>query len=673
MEAVMPMVDQIMDSDPYLEYQPAFAYALPIQLLVNGITVTLLCVLLIHLLFTTQYHYPLAPLNYILQLLSILTVLISVIIKIVIILDQTSDSADQWPYSLDYVAVSIPPQSWTTGRCAAWFLLQALNNGLSNITHIQFLTLLYPSRTEARLIIFVLGPLAIASSALVFSALSPHQTVLDISDAIRNVFNSTLLLIFTISLVIWGFFVNRRRAWRFDGGTAVFGVGSLFLAAVSTSFNFVAVAEDGIDWLQHLLFAAVLWQVWLGWWWWVGSGMGIGEVEDIMERAERKKRKQAKVASRARAAAARSNAKPTANSPNTSVTGRLRAGSLAAGLADGFASGVTSILKNSRSGNLTRRQTARSYSNDEHRAEEGSLAIEMDDLARRRQTEDEQHVEFEASQAQGPSASDSNANSNSRTGGGTIRQSTNSETSSTSATPSLHPPTTLGQLFSYPTTWLAVYLRRLRKAHEEAAKSQALERAEKRQKVFSEGGEAARPDSVIGTSSGGGPGIGLAQAQRASARQEAGVVSGEDVGWGLGRFGIRKHEESARRLRQAGEIMSDNRLLSGQVGESTPDEVVGESSRTGTMALAPETSGRTAAGLAGDGDWEDIDSSNDTSSSGAAAAARRKASNGKGKRKAEGQEQGERPDQPVDRTGQGSGWSWWGPLKEWRLNDRSLF
>jgi hypothetical protein len=44
------VVGDTFATDPYLQYQPAFAYTLPIQLLVNGITVTLLCVLLIHLL-----------------------------------------------------------------------------------------------------------------------------------------------------------------------------------------------------------------------------------------------------------------------------------------------------------------------------------------------------------------------------------------------------------------------------------------------------------------------------------------------------------------------------------------------------------------------------------------------------------------------------------------------
>ena len=73
--------------------------------------------------------------------------------------------------------------------------------------------------------------------------------------------------------------MNRKRAWRTDGGTAIFGGAAIFLATVNTACNFVAVKEDGIDWLQHLLYCSILWQTWLGWWWWVGSGMGIGEVE----------------------------------------------------------------------------------------------------------------------------------------------------------------------------------------------------------------------------------------------------------------------------------------------------------------------------------------------------------------------------------------------------------
>ncbi|WVQ95143.1 hypothetical protein IAU59_002237 [Kwoniella sp. CBS 9459] len=736
--ALDEITQYIMEPNPYLQYQPAFAYTLPIQLLVNGITVTLLCVLLIHLLFTTQYHYPLAPLNYILQLLSILVVTISVIIKIVVILQHSAHSADVWPFDLDYVAVTIPPTSWGTGRCAAWFLLQALNNGLSNITHIQFLTMLYPSRIEARLIMFVLGPLAIASSALVFSALSPHQTVLDISDAIRNVFNSTLLLIFTISLVIWGFFVNRRRAWRSDGGTAVFGIGSLFLAAISTSFNFVAVAEDGIDWLQHLLFAAVLWQVWLGWWWWVGSGMGIGEVEDIMERAERKKRKQAKAASRARAAAA-----SNARNDSSSAANRLRATSLS-DMADGFSTGVTSILRTSRAaaGTLTRRNTVRE--GEDHLAEEG--AIELSPMGasasanggggagRDREREGGHHVEFDRSATLG-----TGEESLSRGRGG---QSTTSETSSTSATPSLHPPRTLGQLLSFPTTLLVIYLRRLRKAHEEATKQQALARAERRQRVFHEGGGlngggggGGVGGAAIGSHAGGvgGATSGMAESSNA-ARFERGAVLGgdEDVGWGLGRFGIKEHEESARRLRAAGERLNEERLLGGtsrgerdlaeegllnrsrrgsrshsregggngrdqstwpaeDAGEAGSSILAGPSqptpsglgeagpstTATATAAAGPGAGAGTGTGIgmsaaADEGDWEDIDSSNDSSED----RVRRRNERRRRRTGRAGDDQAAADtaqDGDTRTRGGGSGWSWWGPLRDWRLNDRSVF
>ncbi|WVO21355.1 uncharacterized protein IAS62_002663 [Cryptococcus decagattii] len=634
---------QILSEDPYLEYQPVLAYTLPIQLVVNGITGTLLCVLLIHLLFTTQYHYPLAPLNYFLQLSSIVTVLISVIIKLVIILVHCTSQADVWPYSLDYVAVNVPPETWSSGQNAAWCLLQALNAGLSNVTHIQFLTLLYPSRTEARLIIFVLGPLALVSSALTFAALTNSQTVLDLSDAIRNVFNSTLLLIFTISLAIWGFFVNRRRAWRFDGGTAAFGVGSLFLATISTTFNFVAVAEDGIEWLQHLLFAAILWQIWLGWWWWVGSGMGIGEVEDIMAKAEKKKRKQAKSAARARAAAARD------RDASRGLDARKRTNSFA-GLADGFTSGVTSILRTSRAGTLTRRQTRRSMA-DEGLAEEG--AMELDDLGEAGKRRHASRTSPIPRVSPLPGARNSNsANSNngsanspdprvefsrpegaeptsSSSGGGARNmQSTNSETSSTSATPSLHPPETIGQLFSYPTTWLVVYLRRLRKAHQEAAKKAAIERAERRERVFAEGhrrsGERER---------------GEGNSREIVARMEAAVAGGDDVGWGLGRFGIREHEESAKRLRRAGEMLDEDRLL-------------GSTSRAGIEG-----------GGEPEGEWEDIVT---TSSSIEGKGRKGKKRKGKASNK-------DKDHEGEDLRGQGSGWSWWGPLKDWRLNDRHVY
>jgi hypothetical protein len=89
----------------------------------------------------------------------------------------------------------------------------------------------------------------------------------------RNVCNSALALLFTIALCVWGFFINRKEAWRTDGGTAIFGAGALFLAFCSTALNLVTIRLQPPGWMPNLVWVVVLWQSFLGWWWWVGSGM----------------------------------------------------------------------------------------------------------------------------------------------------------------------------------------------------------------------------------------------------------------------------------------------------------------------------------------------------------------------------------------------------------------
>jgi hypothetical protein len=116
------------------------------------------------------------------------------------------------------------------------------------------------------------------------------------ANAVSNVCNATLSLMFTLSLLLWGFFVKRHAAWRTDGGTATFGAGAIFLAVASTTLNFVYIPiKDQFDWLQGLIWAVILWQSFFGWWWWVGSGMatysnGKG-VEEALRREEKRDRK----------------------------------------------------------------------------------------------------------------------------------------------------------------------------------------------------------------------------------------------------------------------------------------------------------------------------------------------------------------------------------------------
>ncbi|KAF8132225.1 hypothetical protein K438DRAFT_1734420 [Mycena galopus ATCC 62051] len=300
--------------DPYLKYRPAFARSLPIQILLTGVVLTLVAVLFIHLIFTAQYHWPLAPVNYVLQISGVGTLLISLVATLHIVLDATQRESAQWPYMLSYIAVNIPPSDnstycWTVTQKATWLVMSASTSGLIQITHIQFLTLLYPSRLEARLIFALLGPLALVAAIMQLipisgsglpgpggtcSPSSSSSSVNSFASAVRNVCNATLSLLFTTALIIWGMLVKRKDAWRTDGGTAAFGCGAVALALISTALNFLYVPrEEEYMWLPGLMWAVVLWQSFLGWWWWVGSGsepvFTEKELARMAKRAARKK------------------------------------------------------------------------------------------------------------------------------------------------------------------------------------------------------------------------------------------------------------------------------------------------------------------------------------------------------------------------------------------------
>ncbi|KAF8342970.1 uncharacterized protein EI90DRAFT_3030900 [Cantharellus anzutake] len=279
------------DRDPYLDFQPNFALSLPVQILLQGVIVALVSVLLIHLIFTAHSHWPLARLNYALQVAGVTTLLISSIASIIVVLHLLRSYSRGWPYMLDYIAISIPPDDWPIAGQVSWYSMEAITSGFAHITNIQTLTLLFPAKAEQRLIFLLLGPLVLASSAMTFSSLSPTDRAQDLGDAIRGICNTTLSLLFTSALFIWGFVINRYRAWRTDGGTAAFGAGACLLAVMSVVVNFILIFEDRLVWLPYLNWAVVLWQSFFGWWWFAGSGMGIPEVGDMLYRAERNKRK----------------------------------------------------------------------------------------------------------------------------------------------------------------------------------------------------------------------------------------------------------------------------------------------------------------------------------------------------------------------------------------------
>ncbi|KDN45229.1 hypothetical protein K437DRAFT_274292 [Tilletiaria anomala UBC 951] len=281
--------------DPLLALIPSFAFSMPAQIFINGMNLSLMIVLAVHLSFTTRYHFPLSKQNFLLQAGSTTLLLASLISETAVILKELKRKSHRYPYMFPYVGVQLPPpdHSWTIVQDVFYLLMLAMTTFLAHLTHIQFLTLLFPSSLEKRLIFWMLGPLALASAGMLFTSLSPDSDykTTDLGDAIRNICNSTLTLLYFCALLIWGLLVNRRRAWRTDGGTAAFGGGAVGLAFLNTVISFVEIAYDRLWWLQDIGWTLTVWQSWLGFWWWVGSGMGIGEVEDRELRAAKRRKR----------------------------------------------------------------------------------------------------------------------------------------------------------------------------------------------------------------------------------------------------------------------------------------------------------------------------------------------------------------------------------------------
>lgn len=138
-----------------------------------------------------------------------------------------------------YIEIPIPPSHWSRPTLGAWLILQGLVTFSVHLTHIQFLTLLFPSGLEKKLILGLLGPLAIASSFLSFVDLSYIPAVVDLGEAIRDTCDSSLTLLYTLAIFGWSLTLNRERAWKSEGGTVAFGIVALVLGTCGTALNFL--------------------------------------------------------------------------------------------------------------------------------------------------------------------------------------------------------------------------------------------------------------------------------------------------------------------------------------------------------------------------------------------------------------------------------------------------
>lgn len=293
-----------MDVSPLAESQPDFAFSLAAQLVCQGVTLTITVVLITHLVFTSRLHIELARTNFYLQLLSASILLVSVTTALALTLAIARTRSRVWPFMcatkarielivrFDYIAVAIPNEQWTHGQIVAYYFLQTFLALSCHATHVHFLTMLFPSALEAKLIFGMLGPLALTVAGLTFGDFAPTDTLITVFDAIQTVCNSTLTLLYTFGLILWGLVVNRSRTWRTDGGTASFGTLAITLALLGTAISYLEVKEENLQWLDTLVWAALLWNNWLSLWWFVSAGMHQGEVEDRRIEMERKRQRQ---------------------------------------------------------------------------------------------------------------------------------------------------------------------------------------------------------------------------------------------------------------------------------------------------------------------------------------------------------------------------------------------
>jgi hypothetical protein len=272
-------------------------------------------------------------------------------------------------------------------------------------------------------------------------------------------------------------------------------------------------------------------------------------------------------------------------------------------------------------------------------------------------------------------------------------------TESTSSDASPLPLESVSGVFSYPINAILRYVRYLRSGHEQATKAKVQKRANLRRKVFESGSrrisannEDVSADAAAGQESGGEPVTRIALGNALSG-------SAENVGWGLGSFGIREAAEGERRLTQAQLLMardeceppsqlratgntdpdgSDGRHDdAGKDGESDLDDDDGLSDidvergegrpHRFTSDITPHASQRSRAGSPTDlGDNDDVQravirdvpSSSTRGRSSAPSVARELSVD---------REQEEPPEQ------EGSSWYWWKPLRKWRRTDKSVY
>ena len=127
--------------NPLLEFQPGFTRSLVIQVLVLSCVATLTLVLLLHLAFTTRYHFPLAKANYLILTSGCFLSFVAILWQLGEIGLDTRLRAREWPFMFDYLEFVFPANSWSDTKAAVWLTFNAIVVFLCHVRKVSALVL----------------------------------------------------------------------------------------------------------------------------------------------------------------------------------------------------------------------------------------------------------------------------------------------------------------------------------------------------------------------------------------------------------------------------------------------------------------------------------------------------------------------------------------------------
>jgi hypothetical protein len=305
-------------------------------------------------------------------------------------------------------------------------------------------------------------------------------------------------------------------------------------------------------------------------------------------------------------------------------------------------------------GFLTRRITTRATQRPQQPGEE----IEMQAISSNERQDDAQPAEAQGRRRRNPDLR--------------VHRERTFITESTSSDASPLPLESVSGVLSYPINAILRYVRYLRSGHEQATKAKVEKRAHLRRKVFE--GESRRisanepaEDADRGADDPT-PRNGLALPD-----------STENVGWGLGSFGIREAAEGERRLTQAQLLMNRERMLQqGAVTDDTDSADDGKNPETDAEDL-----GFSDVDVErGEGPSNHVDPPTPRPRSAPRSRSRSPTDRGAGQHVTVQESMSPRRDESHARvqdepvappSDQGASWYWWKPLRKWRRTDKSVY